>query len=126
MLNMKILKSMKFYKKLLIIVVGIYILGIFINQQKTLDSYKNNQEYYAKQIKEQTEYKESLLAKKDNLNSPEYVEEIARENNCELIYFTSESDNVGAHAFYKRLVYDMNAEKTFMKELLQNYQIHIV
>ncbi len=79
MLNMKILKSRKFYKKLLIIVVGIYILGIFINQQKTLDSYKNNQEYYAKQIKEQTEYKESLLAKKDNLNSPEYVEEIARE-----------------------------------------------
>lgn len=76
---MKILKSKKFYKKLLIIVIGIYILGIFISQQRTLDSYKNNQQYYAKQIQEQTEYKESLLAKKDNLNSPEYIEEIARE-----------------------------------------------
>lgn len=76
---MKILKSKKFYKKLFIIAIGIYILGIFINQQKTLDSYKNNQEYYAKQIQEQKEYKESLLAKKDNLNSPEYIEEIARE-----------------------------------------------
>ena len=76
---MKIFKSKQFYKKLLILLIGIYVLSIFINQQKTLDSYKNNQEYYAKQIKEQTEYKESLLAKKENLNSPEYIEEIARE-----------------------------------------------
>lgn len=56
----------------------------------------------------------------------EKIEEIARENNCELIYFTSKSDNVGAHAFYKRLGYDMNVEKAFIKELLQNYKIHIV
>ena len=76
---MKILKSKKFYKKVLFIIIGLYIISIFINQQKTLDSYKNNQEYYAKQIQEQTEYKESLLAKKANLNSPEYIEEIARE-----------------------------------------------
>ena len=76
---MKIFKSKQFYKKLLILLIGIYVLSIFINQQKTLDSYKNNQEYYAKQIKEKTEYKESLLAKKENLNSPEYIEEIARE-----------------------------------------------
>lgn len=76
---MKIFKSKQFYKKLLILLIGIYVLSIFINQQKTLDSYKNNQQYYAKQIEEQTEYKESLLAKKENLNSPEYIEEIARE-----------------------------------------------
>lgn len=76
---MKILKSKKFYKKVLFIIIGLYIISIFINQQKTLDSYKNNQEYYTKQIQEQTEYKESLLAKKENLNSPEYIEEIARE-----------------------------------------------
>lgn len=76
---MKILKSKKFYKKVLFIIIGLYIISIFVNQQKTLDSYKNNQEYYAKQIQKQTEYKESLLAKKENLNSPEYIEEIARE-----------------------------------------------
>lgn len=76
---MKILKSKKFLKKILFIIIGVYIISIFIGQQKTLDSYKNNQEYYAKQIQEQTEYKESLLAKKDNLNTPEYIEEIARE-----------------------------------------------
>ena len=44
------------------------------------------------------------------------IEEIAIENNCELIYFTSKSDNVGAHTFYKNLGYDMNVEKAFMKE----------
>lgn len=76
---MKILKSKKLYKKVFFIIIGLYIISIFVNQQKTLDSYKNNQEYYAKQIQEQTEYKESLLAKKENLNSPEYIEEIARE-----------------------------------------------
>ncbi len=59
----------------------------------------------------------------------EKIEEIARENNCELIYFTSKSDNVGAHAFIKDYGwYDMNAEKArennceliyfFIKELL--------
>ena len=56
---MKILKSKKLYKKVLFIIIGLYIISIFVNQQKTLDSYKNNQEYYAKQIQEQTEYKES-------------------------------------------------------------------
>ncbi|MBQ9298353.1 MAG: septum formation initiator family protein [Clostridia bacterium] len=76
---MRILKSKKFYKNLFIIALAIYILGIFISQQRTLDSYKNNQEYYAKQIQEQIEYKESLLAKKESLNSSEYIEEVARE-----------------------------------------------
>jgi len=76
---MKILKSKKFYRNVLFILIAIYIVNIFVNQQKTLDSYKNNQEYYMSQIKQETEYKETLLAMKENLNSPEYIEEIARE-----------------------------------------------
>ena len=76
---MKVLKSKKFYKNVLFILIAIYIVNIFVNQQKTLDSYKNNQEYYLSQIKHETEYKETLLAMKENLNSPEYIEEIARE-----------------------------------------------
>lgn len=76
---MKVLKSKKMYKNLFFIIIALYIIGIFINQQQTLDSYRNNQEYYATQIKEETEYKETLLAMKENLNSPEYIEEIARE-----------------------------------------------
>lgn len=76
---MKILKSKKIYKYILFVIIAFYIVGVFINQQKTLDSYRNNQEYYASQIKQETEYKETLLAMKENLNSPEYIEEIARE-----------------------------------------------
>lgn len=69
----------KLLKILLISGVAVYIMGIFIAQQKTLNSYKKEQAYIAKQISEQEEYKESLVAMKDNVNSPEYIEEIARE-----------------------------------------------
>ena len=32
----------------------------------------------------------------------EKIEEIAHECNCELIFFTSENDNINAHEFYKK------------------------
>ena len=38
------------------------------------------EEKLIEKIKQETEYKETLLAMKENLNSPEYIEEIAREN----------------------------------------------
>ena len=76
---MKIFRSKKFYRNILFILIAIYIASIFINQQKTLDSYRNNQAYYATQIKHETEHKQTLLAMSENLNSPEYIEEIARE-----------------------------------------------
>ena len=69
----------KNYKRIFFIVIFIYVACIFINQQKTLNAYKANQEYYAAQIKQETEYKETLIAMKDNINSPEYIEKIARE-----------------------------------------------
>lgn len=75
----EILKSKSLYKKLCIIGITIYVVCIFVNQQKTLDSYNNRKKYYSQQIEEQKEYNESLLSLKDNANSPEYIEEIARE-----------------------------------------------
>lgn len=45
------------------------------------------------------------------------IEEIAIENSCELIYFTSERDNEGAHQFYQKLGYNMNSDKAFVKML---------
>lgn len=77
-MNKKI-KLKKVYKKIIFIVIFIYVACIFINQQRTLDAYKANQEYYEAQIKQETEYKETLIAMKDNINSPEYIEQIARE-----------------------------------------------
>ena len=42
----KLLKSKKIYKNLLFVAIFAYVLYIFIGQQKTLNSYKNTNEYY--------------------------------------------------------------------------------
>ena len=69
----------KLIKKLFILGLAIYIFCIFVGQQKTLDSYASRKEYYQDQIQEQKDYNESLLSLKENINSPEYIEQIARE-----------------------------------------------
>ena len=75
----KILKTNKIYKKLLIIGILLYIAYIFVGQQKTLTSYKNTQKYYSEQLNKQLAYQESLHNTKTNINSKEYIEEVARE-----------------------------------------------
>lgn len=75
----KINKS-KFLTTILFLILVVYVISIFITQQKTLNSYKNEQKYISEQINQQDEYKQSLIAMKDNVNSPEYIEEIARKN----------------------------------------------
>lgn len=75
----KLLKSKKIYKKLLFIAVFAYVLYIFVGQQRTLNAYKNTNAYYAEQINKQLAYQESLIEKRDNINSKEYIEEVARE-----------------------------------------------
>ena len=72
-------KNKKIYTKLLLVLVAIYVSITLINQQKTLNTYKNNNKELTAQIKEQTEYKEQLAKTKENVNSLEYIEEVARE-----------------------------------------------
>lgn len=74
-----LMKIKKLYKKLFFIALAIYAICVFANQQKTINSYKNAQEYYSEQISSKLAYKDSLYKKKDNINSEEYVEEAARE-----------------------------------------------
>ncbi len=74
---MKLIK--KLYKKILFIIIAIYLLSIFITQQKALNNYKTEVSKYETEIEQAKETKESLLAMKENANSPEYIEEIARE-----------------------------------------------
>ena len=69
----------KTYKKIFVIAISIYIIYILVGQQKTLNSYNNNKEYYVGKIIEQEEYKEKLISMKENVNSTEYIEEMARE-----------------------------------------------
>ena len=74
---MKIIK--KIYKKLLLILVIGYVISIFITQQKTLNTYKKEIGKYEDQISQQKETKEDLIAMKENVDSSEYIEKIARE-----------------------------------------------
>ena len=73
------MKITKICKKILILVIGIYVIYIFANQQKVLNSYKVSEKYYEEQIETKLAYKESLYNKKNNINSEEYIEEAARE-----------------------------------------------
>ena len=67
------------FKKICIIVFMIYVGIVFFNQQQTLASYNSQKDYYSEKIKQEKEYNETLLAKKENLNSKEYIETICRE-----------------------------------------------
>lgn len=73
------MKLKKIYKKLFIIGIAIYVVYVFANQQKVLNSYKSSQKYYAEQIKAKIAYKDILYDKKNNINSEEYIEDAARE-----------------------------------------------
>lgn len=65
--------------KLLVIGLIIYAIYIMYNQQIKLNNYAIEKQYYEEQIAELKEEKEELMVEKENVNSPEYIEEIARE-----------------------------------------------
>ncbi len=73
------MKISKLLKKFFIVGVILYISVTFINQQKSINAYNNQQAVLRNRIKEQNEYKQTLLATKENISSPEYIEELARE-----------------------------------------------
>ncbi len=66
--------------KLAIILIAVTSFCITVyNQQKELNNYRSNISAVQKEIEEETEYKESLISLKENANSLEYIEKIARE-----------------------------------------------
>ena len=66
-------------KKMCFIVIGVYVMFTFVNQQKTLNAYKASQKYYEEEIETKLAYQETLKETKSNINSEEYIEEVARE-----------------------------------------------
>jgi len=72
-------KTNSLIKKILYLSILVYVLYIFIGQQKTLNSYKKSQDYYTKQIRTQLAYQETLTQTKKNIGSKEYIEKVARE-----------------------------------------------
>ena len=73
-----IFKSKKICRIVIIIIV-VYTIVYFINQQKKLDKYKTEQVYYQTQINELKSEQEELKKEQENMDSPEYIEEQARD-----------------------------------------------
>ena len=72
-------KIVKYFKRLVLIVICIYAIVTFFNQQKILNTYASNKETLDMQIFEANEHQEELNRIKENANSDEYIEELARE-----------------------------------------------
>ncbi len=75
---MNLFKSNKIMNLLLLLFV-VYAIFTFIHQQVKLNSYQKDIAYFEKQKENLEEEKERLLAVQENVNSPEYIEEVARE-----------------------------------------------
>ena len=76
---MKNKKNSNLLKKSLILIFAIYFIYTLIAQQKTLNSYAREKERYNEQIEVAEDEQEELQEMKENINSDEYIEQIARE-----------------------------------------------
>ncbi len=72
-------KNKKFLKKIIVISIAIYVIYTLIAQQKTLNAYSNEKEKYQEQISKEKEDTNNLKEMEENVTSPEYIENIARE-----------------------------------------------
>ncbi len=75
---MNFVKSNKIFNIILLLFI-VYALITFVNQQQKLNAYAKDIEYYSSQIEDLNSETEELLAIQENVNSPEYIEEVARE-----------------------------------------------
>ncbi len=66
-------------KKLVFIAISIYAIITFINQQKILNNYTAQVKTLKVEIAEAKERQEQLNSEKENVNSLEYIETLARE-----------------------------------------------
>lgn len=69
----------KLLKKLLLVAFIAYVTITLFNQQKVLNTYRDNIASVEEDIGEANEKKASLVSLKENANSLEYIERIARE-----------------------------------------------
>ena len=75
----RIFRNKKILKIIIILIVLSYFIYVLIKQQTTLNSYQTEQDYVSSQIQDQQEYKNELADMEANINSDEYIEQIARD-----------------------------------------------
>lgn len=76
---MKNKKINKLFGKVLVLMFIIYFVYTVIAQQKTLNCYAQEKDKYNDNIETAQEEQDELKEMKDNINSDEYIEQIARE-----------------------------------------------
>ena len=64
----------------ILIIVTVYAVFTFVNQQSKLNSYNKDISYYKTQIEDLEAKKQELLTTQANVNSEDYIEEVARKN----------------------------------------------
>ena len=69
----------KIVPKLILIAFVIYAIFVFINQQKMLNAYNKEGDQYHNQIEQAKIRNNELSETLDNINSTNYIEEMARE-----------------------------------------------
>lgn len=72
-------KTRKILRNLIFVIIAIYMIFVLVNQQKTLNRYSKNAEELQQQIATEEANKEELLQKQEDVNSLEFIEEMARE-----------------------------------------------
>ena len=78
-MNFIFINFKKLYKKIPILVFAIYVIYTLISQQQILNSYKVEANKYTNDIQQAQAEQEKLNETKNNINSNEYIEQIARE-----------------------------------------------
>lgn len=69
----------KIYKRLLILLIGIYFVFTLLNQQSILNEYSEESQKLSQQLEEEKQQQEELAKKKEDVNSLEFIEQTARE-----------------------------------------------
>ena len=64
--------------RFILIAVAIYAIVVFVSQQKLLNTYASKKDQYQNQINSAKQEQNKLNETLDNLNSTEYIEDIAR------------------------------------------------
>ena len=73
------MKNKKLFKRSLTLIVLIYAVFTLVNQQKVINQYNTNSKELASKIEDQQLYNDELIAEKENVNSKEFIEQMARE-----------------------------------------------
>ena len=73
------MKKNKIIRNIIIFIVLIYVIFTLINQQKILNQYSESTQELAQSVEEEKQNRDELSKKKEDVNSLEFIEEMARE-----------------------------------------------